>query len=134
MKPRLVTFITLCIMVGGCGLFDSGVVWRGGPYALGWIDIPEDVTLSYDLGKGASISRIPARVFAVGWDGHYLVAKQHPNGDKKITNYFIIDATKDGRYADPKNVVAGPFTESEFVKESADLRLPGFSKELASLR
>ena len=73
-------------------------------------------------------------MFAVGWDGRYLVAKQHPQGEKKITNYFIIDAKKDGPYADPKRVVEGPMSETEYLKRSGELHLPHFCKELASLK
>lgn len=117
-----------------CGLFDSGVVWRGGPYALMWIDLPDDVKLSYDAGKGVWLGRIEPRVFAVGWDGHYLVAQQHPKGDKMTSNYFIIDSTKDSVRAEVKDVVIGPLTESEFGKKSAELNLPAFSKVLESLQ
>ena len=124
----------LCLLLAGCGLFDSGVVWRGGPYILSWIDLPDEVTLSYDIGKGTSVGRIEARVFAVGWDGRYLVAKQHPAGDRKVTNFYIIDAQKDGPYVDEKKVVIGPLSEAEFKKKEVKLSLPEFSKELSSLK
>ena len=126
--------IGLSALLSGCGLFDSGVVWRGGPYILGWIDLPDEVTLSYDLGDGASIGRIETCVFAVGWDGRYLVAKQHPAGDRTITNFFVVDAQADGPYADTRKVVIGPLSESEFAAKARELSLPSFSKELASLK
>jgi hypothetical protein len=130
-----VVFAGLIFMiVGGCGLFDSGEVWRGGPYRLSWIDIPENVTLSYNLGKGSSIGRIEEQVFAVGWDGHYLVAQQHPKGDKNIINYFIIDAKKDSPMAEPKDVVIGPLTEAEYKVKAKELNLPQFTKILSSLK
>ncbi len=131
---KVAVFGLITMFLASCGLFDSGVVWRGGPYALIWIDIPDDVKLSYDLGKGSWIGRIEERVFAVGWDGRYLVAQQHPKGNKKITNYFIIDAKKDSPTADPRNVVIGPLTEVEYKTKSAELNLPPFKKELASLK
>jgi len=134
MKRTIWIITGFCLLLAGCGLFDSGVVWRGGPYIRGWIDLPDQVTLSYDLGKGASVGRIEARVFTVGWDGRYLVAKQHPAGDKKVTNFYIIDAQKDGPYADEKKVVIGPLSEAEFKKKAAELSLPGFSKVLSSLK
>lgn len=127
-------YVLIFMIVSSCGLFDSGEVWRGGPYRLSWIDIPENVTLSYDLGKGSSVGRIEEQVFAVGWDGRYLVAQQHPKGNKKITNYFIIDAKKDSPSADPKDVVIGPLTEAEYKTKSAELKLPSFTKELESLK
>ena len=124
----------ILILIGSCGLFDSGEVWHGGPYTLYWIDIPENVTLGYDLGDGNSIGRIEEQVFAVGWDGNYLVAQQHPKGDNKIINYFIIDAKKDSPMAESKDVVMGPLTEAEYKTKSKELNLPQFSKVLSSLK
>lgn len=126
-------FLILALLTS-CSLFDSAILWRGGPYALMWIDIPDNVTLSYDAGKGSWPERIEARVFAVGWDGRYLVAKQHPRGDKNITNYFIINSENDSPSAEPKKVVFGPFTEEEFQKKSAELKLPAFTKFLDGLK
>ena len=99
-----------------------------------WIDIPDDVTLSYDLGQNSAVGRIEERVFAVGWDGRYVVAQQHPKGNKSITNYFYIDSQKDSAYADAKQVVVGPLSEAEFKKKSEELKLPPFTKVLKSLK
>ena len=81
---------------------------------MSWLGLifPDDVYLSYVLGNSSSIGRVDARVFAAGWDGRYLVAKQHPKGDKSVTNYFIIDSQKDSPSADAKQVVTGPFRGS----------------------
>jgi hypothetical protein len=122
------------MILTSCGLFDSGEVWRGGPYRLSWIDDPKDVTLSYDLGKGSSIGRIEEQVFAVGWDGHYLVAQQHPKGNKNLINYFIIDAKKDSPMSNLKDVVIGPLNEAEYKAKSKELNLPQFTKILSSLK
>jgi len=133
-RPFWLIFTPCIFLLAGCfGLFDSGIEWRGGPYILSWIDEPSNVSLCYDLGKGQMVGRIDVCVYAVGWDGRYLVAKQHPNGDKKITNFFIIDSQQDGRYAHPPKVVLGPLSESEFLKKAHDLNLPPFSKKLESL-
>jgi hypothetical protein len=101
---------------------------------LGWIDVPDRVTLSYDLGNGASIGRIDYAVFEIGWDGRYVVAKQHPRGDKAITNYFVVDVAADSANADPKLVVLGPYTADEFSSRTRDLKLPPFTKVLQSLK
>ena len=69
----------------------------------------------------------------MGWNGRYLVAKQHPNNDRGITNYFIVDARNDSDYADQSEVVIGPLNASEFQRKTVDLRLPEFSKVLNSL-
>lgn len=134
MKRGIGVISILALSLAGCGLFDSGVVWKGGPYILGWIDLPDEVTVSYDLGKGAFAGRIEAQVLAIGWDGRYLVAKQHPAGNKSVTNYFIIDARKDSPVASIHNVVIGPLTAAEFRAKSVELSLPEFTRELTSLR
>jgi hypothetical protein len=66
------------------------------------------MSVDYDLEDGGAIGRVPATVFAVGWDGRYLVAKQHPYDainkseivDRSVTNYYIIDSSKDSKFAD----------------------------------
>lgn len=72
-------------------------------------------------------------MFAVGWDGRYLVAKQHPANDRSTTHYFIVDSMNDTSYAEPSDVVTGPLTALAFQRKSAALKLPKFSKVLASL-
>lgn len=121
-------------LLSSCGLFDSGVEWRGGPYALLWIDTAENISICRDLGGGSWIGRVDSTVFAVGWDGRYLVAKQHPNNDRSTTRYFIVDSKNDSDYADQTEVVMGPLTAAEFQRKNIDLHLPTFSKVLRSLQ
>jgi hypothetical protein len=134
MKQRWCATIAVSVALAGCGFFDSGVEWKGGPYALIWIDTADNISITRELGRGDHIGRIDATVFAVGWNGRYLVAKQHPSGDRTKVNYFVIDATADSDNADPQKVVLGPLNESEFAKKSAQLNLPRFSKVLESLQ
>jgi hypothetical protein len=120
--------------LSGCGLFDSGVEWKGGRYELLWIDTPENISIYRTLPDGHHVGRIDATVYAVGWSGQYLVAKQHPAGDKSKLNYFILDSGADSDYADPKMVVMGPLTEPQFRAKSTELKLPPFTKVLESLQ
>jgi hypothetical protein len=114
--------------------FDSGIPWRDGPYALKWIDTPNDVWLEYRRPGGDSDVRVEPRVFAVGRNEHYVVAKQHPGGDRTVTNFFIIDATRETPRSVQRDVVRGPLTEAEFERLSHELGLPSFTKVLASLQ
>ena len=134
MKGIRLALVGLCTAAVGCGFFDSGVEWRDGPYILIWIDVPSSTTLNYDLEGGTSVGRIDETVFSVGRNDRYIVAKQHPRGDKGITNYFFIDKAKDHPYADPHDVVVGPLSEMEFRTKARELRLPEFTKTLASLQ
>ena len=130
---RTIPLLAFSAFLSGCGLFDSDVMWRGGPYILVWIDTLDNSTLNYDLGEGTSVGRIDRAVYAVGWDGRYLVAKQHPAGDKSVTNFFYIDSRLDAQFAEPAKVVAGPMTEAEFLAKSSELNLPGFTKTIGAL-
>jgi hypothetical protein len=132
MRPRFLLLI-VAIFLGGCGLVDSGIEWRGGPYALTWIDDPSRVYLARDEGGGGWTTRVTEQVFAVGWDGRYLVAKQHPKGDRKVVRYFIVDSKKDSAHASPESSVIGPLEEGEFKRQSDARTLPQFTKILASL-
>jgi hypothetical protein len=124
-------FVLLLIMMSswGCSSSDSGVLWKGGPYVLTWIDHRENVFLAYDFGSGGGKETVAPCVFAVGFDGQYVVVKQHPNGDRKITNYFIVNAQKDS----PDEPALGPFTEAEFQQKSVEMKLPRFTKVIKEL-
>ena len=119
--------------LNSCSLFDSGVEWRGGPYALIWIDTSENVSLSGELSESSWIGRVDATVFAVGWDGRYAVAKQHPAGDRSKTQYFIIDSQRDSPTADPRQSVIGPLSDLQSAQKSLELKLPAFTKTLVAL-
>lgn len=99
---------------------------------LGWIDEPDNVTVSYDIGGGHSIGRIEQCVFAAGWNDRYLVAKQYILTAKKVTNFYVFDVKKDSQYASPEKVVTGPMTESEYWAQAFEMDLPAFSEVLAS--
>lgn len=131
---RYSVILMLASLLSSCGLFDSGVEWRGGPYALLWIDTAENISINRDLGGGSWAGRVDSTVFAVGWNGRYLVAKQHPDNDRSTTNYFIVDSRKDSDYADQAKVVMGPLTASEFQRKNIELHLPPFSKVLRPLQ
>ena len=120
------------LLLASCSLFDSGTPWRDDRYALIWIDEPRDVSLDYDLGHGGWSVLVDARVFAVGSDGRYVVAKQHPHGNRSVTNYFIVDKQADPE-RDRARAVVGPLTAQEFEVRQHALQLPAFTKVLASL-
>lgn len=131
MKFRMsLAVMVLLLATGGC---DSGVPWRNEPYELLWIDIPDDVMLAYDLGKGASTPLVEPRVFAVGANDEYVVVQQHPRGDKTITNFFIIEV-RTGAKPDGLPRIVGPMNEKEYTDRAASMSLPTFSKTLESLR
>jgi hypothetical protein len=93
----------------------------------------DNSTINYELAEGTSLGRIDATVYAVGWDGRYLVAKQHPTGNKSVTNFYYIDSRLDAQDAESSDVVVGPMTAAEFQAKAIELNLPGFSKTIGAL-
>jgi hypothetical protein len=132
MKRTIIAFLaaTVLLVYGGCGSRQEHLV---GPYSLSAIDVPEQMSIYYELGDGSGIGRIDATVFSVGWSGQYIVAKQHPANNRSITNFFYLDISKDSKYAEPSNSVVGPLTEAEFARKKRELALPDFTRTIKSL-
>ncbi len=78
--------------------------------------------------------RISETVFSVGWNERFLVAKQHPSNDKSVTNYFILDMSTDKKNLNSSASVMGPFSESEYKKQSLAMALPEFSRTMDDLK
>jgi len=104
-----------------------------GPYVLVAIDTEEQMSVSYDIGGGASVGRILPTVFSVGWDDRYIGAKQHPEADRAITNFYFLEIAKDSKYGHQFKAVAGPLTEKAFLAAKAKLNLPDFRQTIRSL-
>jgi hypothetical protein len=127
MKPRTIAFPCV-LLLSACGLFDSGVEWRRGRYALMWVDSKNDMSLSVDQGHGGWAPIVPPVVFAVGANDDFIVAKQHPRGDTTITNYFIIPIEAPDSSLDPAKRVIGPLSNAAFGREARIRSLPKFTK------
>ena len=119
------------LLVSGCGFVHDEHIT--GPYRLIAVDVDDQMSISYDLEDGSAAGRIDETVFAFGFDGRFIVAKQHPNGDRSVTNFFYLDMTKDSKYAKPSDSVTGPLTERQFESEAERLNLPKFSRTLTAL-
>jgi len=119
------------LLVSGCGFVHDEHIT--GPYRLIAVDVDNQMSISYDLGDGSAVGRINETVFPFGFDERFIVAKQHPNGDRSVTNFFYLDMSKDSKYADPTDSVTGPLTEKEFESEAKLLNLPKFSRILTAL-
>jgi hypothetical protein len=131
MKHGFYSYFALASLFSGCGfVHDDHLI---GPYRLIAVDIDEQMSVSYSLPGGSAIGRIEETVFSVGWDEHFIVAKQHPNNNRRITNFYYLDIAKDGAYADPSASVTGPLTEAEFIKRQSTLQLPIFRHTVKSL-
>jgi len=126
---RFILFAVISALTG-CGPSDERIV---GPYLLTHIDTQQDMYLCFELPEGNCVGRIQKTVFAVGWDDRYIVAKRHPDNDRKVVQYFFLEMAKDSRYADPSMSVTGPMSEESFSRHARLLGLPSFTKTIPQL-
>lgn len=121
-----------CFLVSGCGfVHDENIT---GPYRLIAVDVDDQMSVCYDLEGKSAVGRINETVFAYGFDQRYIVAMQHPNNNRRVTNYFYLDMSKDSRYADPSVSVSGPFSKAEFEAVSQQLNLPKITRIIDHLK
>ena len=125
--------LALALLFAGCGLIEKHHLV--GSYYLVAEDVPEEMKVIYNLQPGERYShrRIPETVYAVGWDRHYIVAMQHPENNRSITNYYYLDIGRDHEFAEPSASVVGPLTQANFRRKQAELGLPGFRRVIKSL-
>ena len=108
----IILLLTVFLFSSCFGLFDSGTYKVVDDYEVTWIDLIKERAL-YKQEKLVS-----AYVFAVGHDTKYIYAKQHPlviisneKIDTTITNYYLIERTKNKFQDKPKY---GPLTKQSF--------------------
>lgn len=123
-KSILLTIAAACLPA--C---DSGTKWKSGKYEVYWIDVSSDLTLGLALGNGVAIGRVMPQVYAVGEDDMWIVAAQHPNGDKTKSHFYYLPKAQDHEHKNANEIVLGPFNETEFEKLKAELALPDWSKQ-----
>jgi hypothetical protein len=123
------------LLTSGCfAWFDFGVELQDGKYALTWVDSYNSMALSYSTGSGSWGTVVEPQVFAVGSDKRYIVARQHPQGNRSVTMYFIVDKAQQPNWRDLANTVVGPLSEPAFAAKQLELKLPAFSKTIEVLR
>ena len=123
------------LLASGCfAWFDFGVEWQDGKYALTWVDSYRSMSLSYSTGADSWGTVVESQVFAVGSDQRYIVARQHPKGNRSITMYFIVDKARQPPWPDLAKTVVGPLSEQAFAAKQSELKLPAFSKTIEVLR
>jgi len=131
MKKTLIAL--LLVTLAGCKVYEDGTPWESGPYKLHWIGSLEAVSLCQAIRERVYSDVVPKQVFSVGINDSYVVAKQHPNGDKSVTKYFVILRSYEKTSPlDPKALL-GPMKEDEFAARAKSMNLPKFSKTIRSL-
>lgn len=112
---RFSTIIASAFVLSACFPFDAGEHRIDDQYYLWAPDVRSQMALYFRLAEDDGVGRIESTVFAAGADERHVIAKRHPGGVAGVTEYFIVDRTRDRDIARPSEVVAGPFTAAEFI-------------------
>jgi len=80
------------VHVVGCGFYYEKRIT--GKYALVAVDVKNQMAVCEVLPRGGANVVISETVFAVGWDEHFIIAKQHRflGGEilRDTTNYYLL--------------------------------------------
>lgn len=87
----------------------------GGNYSVTVTDASSGRRVSYDLGGGSYIERIPGEITALGWNDDFIIAKQRDQSEGE--RFFILVKGRDHKYAEPSESVIGPLSETQFHEE-----------------
>lgn len=131
-SARLAFSLALSMILCGCGFVHDERLT--GKYRLIAVDVLEQMSVNYSLDASSAAGRINETIFAVGWDQRYIVAKQHPNNNRTVTNYYYLEMAKDSPPADAGASVTGPLTEAEFNLRKTELKLPEFTRAFKELQ
>ena len=115
----ILSALAVAMMLAGCG--GIGFAYEkhlSGKYGLVAVDTLDQMAVCEMQPDGNGIGVIDETVFAVGWDDHFIIAKQHPNDashhiDKSVTNFYILQVS-DGK-------LTGLLDEAAFSRERARL-------------
>lgn len=125
MKPRrrpgrILTSLAL-LAAAACFPFDAGEHRLDDQYFLRATDVAQQMALYRQVSETGGIERIGRTVFAAGADPHHVIVQRHPAGDRRRTEYFIVERARDSPLAEPSASVRGPFTRNEFERARVQL-------------
>jgi len=90
-------------------------------YAVWATDTMQDAGIVHkDKGGSGATGVVPRTVFAYGWNDDFIIAKRHPEKNRKVdtgTTYWYIVEVASGN-------VHGPLSEGEFSNLRTKLKLP----------
>ena len=109
------------MLVGGCPFM--GLVYEEdlvSGYAVWATDTVEDAAIvRKDKGGSGAAVVVPAMVTAYGWNDDFIIAKQHPEKDRKvnksITYWYIVEVASSN--------VHGPLSEDDFNELRTKLKV-----------
>lgn len=118
---KIIFTLVLAIFFISCnGIIKNHIVGR---YYLVAVDTNDNMTIGYEVDDdGNTIGVVDEKIFSIGNNDKYIIAKQHSNRNKNAVNYFIIPVYKEFTYS-PENGVIGPLSLNQFEAKRKELNI-----------
>ncbi len=98
-------------------------------YYLEARDINENMELCYLDENGYGFTIIFRTIYAVGQNESFIIAKQHPDGLRTKTNYYIIPIKEKISNKVEDNIL-GPMTQKEFIQKKQEIGISNLDFDL----
>jgi len=115
-------FAILTFALLGCIGTEDPEQHLSGPYVLRNAYAGGDTYLAYRRGD-STIGRVSDTVVAAGADEDHVIAMRHPNGNAAVTEYYIIDRSRDSFDADKRSCVVGPLDRLQFAAKRREMKV-----------
>jgi hypothetical protein len=115
--------LVVAIALSGC---DPAPQWTSGNYEVYSISGPNDLKFGVDVGGGTQ-GLVEPQVVGIGEDAHWIVVKQHSNGDRIRTGYYYLRKRTRENQLKGLDAVQGPFSDAQFYQKTNELKLPPIS-------
>ena len=113
-------FCALPIILSGCGLFDSDFTTLVDDYSVGWIDSSCSMTL-----YNGPLAIMEGQIYQIGWNEEFIIAKRHPDCNRTLTDYFIVDIKENQKVQYSQTAgVYGPLSLDAFNEKLIALGVP----------
>ena len=116
----IITLVLINLFFSCDGINKNQIIGR---YYLVAVDTDDNMTIGYEIDKnGNTVDVAGETIFSVGNNDKYIIAKQHPNRNKSIVNYFIIPIYKEFTYSPEKGLI-GPLSLRQFEVKRKELNI-----------
>ncbi len=136
-RPATLATIAVALLLSSCGfVHDETLVAR---YKLVAVDDNSGMSLCWKMDSGdCNGDGLPGpTLFAAGFNEKFIVLATHPNSNRSITRYFYIirDLKNEDKGDASHNFgVKGPFDQTQFDLQKANLHLPEFTRTFYDLK
>jgi hypothetical protein len=133
-KFKIIITLVLANIFFSCnGVNKNQIIGR---YFLVSFDTNESMSIGFEVDTdGNTVGVIEETVYSVGNSDKYIIAKQYPNRNKSIVNYFIIPIYKEFTYSPEKGLI-GPLSLNQFEVKRKELKISNltFDKNIEDFR